>query len=1119
MGESTGMGSSGSWRHDDEDSTHSFKERAVADKDYKEAAKVSAFKERQRDHVHYQPVSVRAREKHSAAARAHRNLKPMRFVSLHHHSTFSFLDGYQLPEAHVRRAAELNMQALAMTEHGNIFSHVKLEKAAADTGVKPIYGCEVYMGWTDEDRRTQMKNHLTIIAKNETGYRNLLALVSRSWSEGFHYEPTVDPRWLVEHQEGLVVLSGCQGSALFTACVGGKHVPEEDASYRRGLRVAKWFSDRLTDYFIEVQAFPELDKTCKANPILARIANEIKRPLVATMDCHYTVPEESEIQPILHNIRPGNKQTLEDQVRSWGYKAPLCPPETDNDIYRKLRATGLTKEQAIQAIVSTEEIAQECNVVLPKVPHVQYPTEDPHALWEDWLREGWRYRGCHRMPPELRDQYRKQLQHEKALIEEKGYVGYFLIVADAVRYAKDNQIPVGPARGSAGGSLVCYLLRITEVDPLQFPLLQFERFIDKTREDMPDIDMDFAPSGLPAVRAYLEDKYGKESVGSVGSFAMFKPKASVDAAARVFRVPKFEAERLKGLLLERSSGDLRASAGVQDSIEQFDEARAIVDKYPDLRYAMDLEGNATAHGTHAAGLVISNGPINQVTAVLERKVKGEMRSVIAMDKYDAARQGLEKLDFLSLATMEAIAEVLRQLDKPLEYLYSIPLDDEEMIRGFQEVDTVGVFQFEGRTMRFLAGLLKPDNFDEIAHATALCRPGPMLSGSAQQYVAVKNGADFEHVHPALDEVTKATNGQVIFQEQILSIVRDIGGFDYTHRAKIRKIISAKKGEQEFQREWMRFRDGAKDLHGMDEDTARQVWNIMATAGAYAFNAAHSYAYGMLAAWCMYLKRHHPTQFYAGALAKLNQGSDKSEDRHDTLRRDAHKKGIEILPPNKDSGISWRGEGNKLIAGWSQVPGIGPVMAEKIANYTGPDLTEISGVGAKTVERIHEFQNSPDPFGVERMERAIEQATELAKAEGLPVPTHNAAEALAAHDETRFVLALVPTHRNLRELFEVHRARTGEELDPATVKNPDASEWVLMPCRDDTDSLQLIFTRNRYASFKKAIWGIELNKDVVLVDTYKMTDNKGKGSNDKRAWGGGSGIFHVNKMWVITPDEQ
>lgn len=1105
--EHTGQGSSGSWRGE-VDSTH----------DWKEKNKVAAFKERQHDHVHYQPLALRARKRQRAFARAHRGLKPMRFVSLHHHSTYSFLDGLQLPSAHVRRATEINMPALAMTEHGNTFSHAKLEQACMDAGVKPLFGCEVYTGWTDE-RRAQKKNHLTVLAKNEVGYRNLLELVSRSWADGFYHEPTVDPRWLVDMQEGLVVLSGCQGSALFTACVGGKHVADEDAGYKRGLRVAKWFSDRLDDYFVEVQAFPELAKTCTANPMLASIAKRIGRPLVATMDCHYTAPEEVEIQKVLHNVRPGNKRTLEDQVRDWGYDAPLCPPPTDRSIYRRLRATGLTHEQAAEAIVSTEEIAGACNVQLPKLEQVHYPlppnVKTEVGLWRDWLKEGWHYRGIGSLAPADRERYRVQLKHEMELIESKDFVGYFLIVSDGIKAAKDEGIPVGPARGSAAASLCCWLLRITEVDPLQFPELSFERFLDPTRKDLPDIDLDIAPEGLPWLRDYYQAKYGVECVSTVGTFTMYKPKASVDDAAKVFRVPKYEADNLKDLLLERSSGDLRASAGVQDTVDQFDAARDIVDRYPDLRYAMDLEGNAKGFGTHAAGLVVANEPLHHVASVLTKEVKGEVRQVVGLDKYDAERQGLMKLDYLSLATLGQLYEVLRLLDWSVEDLYAIPLDDAEVVKGFQENDTVAIFQFDGRTMRFLNSMLKPDNFNEVAHAVTLARPGPMLSGASQQYIQVKNGAAHESVHPALDAITATTNYQVIFQEQILKIVREIGGFDYTHRAQIRKIIAKKRGEQEMNREWQRFREGAAKKQGMDEAEAKRVWDIIATAGAYVFNAAHSYSYGMLGWWCMYFKRHHPAEFFAAGLAKLPAGDDGV--RHEGLRRDAFAKGLKLLPPGPASEVSWTTtRTGHLLAGWAQVPGVGPKKAPLYVDHfnrggTLANLDTLPGVGAKTIEKLQAFINKPDPFGVQALERALEIGRTTCAEGGLPAPTGVAQDVLDDERGKPLTLLLMPMKRNLRELFEVHRSRTGEELDPTTIKgfDPDKTEWVLMEARDGTGNLQLLFGRNHYPRFKKAIWDVNLGHDVVLVSGKKMLTGN--------TWGKGGGIFYVHKMWVIDPE--
>jgi DNA polymerase-3 subunit alpha len=1094
-----------------------------------EGTKLAAFHGEQKRHVHFQPLGVRAR-KGRRAAEAHVGLKPMRFTSLHHHSTFSFLDGFQMPEAHVRRITELGGNALAMCEHGNIFSHVKLEEAAVKEGIKPIFGCEFYMGWTDEKRRTQKKNHLTVIAKNMEGYQNLLALVTKSWKEGFYHEPTVDWNWLVDNQRGLVILSGCTGSALFTACVGGKHVGPDEASYRRGLEVARWMSKRFDDFYIEVQAFPQLEKTRLANPMLARIARVIRRPLVATKDCHYTIPEESEIQKILHGVRPGEKRTVEELEQSWGYDVPLCMPTTDRSIYRELRKTGLNESQAIEAILSTEEIAQECDVQLPRLSKVNFPLPDgyetPKELWRDWLKEGWKYRGFDKLPRGKRKRYQDQLKHEMEIIEAKGYENYFLIVSDAVKFAKEQQIPIGPARGSAAASLACYLLRITEVDPMKYEYLVFERFIDRTREDMPDIDLDFATYGRRIVREYLVDKYGASHVNNVGTFTEYKSKNSLGDAARVHDVPKKEVEKVKEFLLERSSGDLRASATIEDTVNQFDPAYEVFERYPELQSAMDLEGNVKGFGIHAAGLVLSNGPITDVCAMLEREVpkgSGQFITAISMDKDDAERQGMEKLDFLSLSTMDMIAEMLHILDMSVEDLYDIPLDDERVFDGFRENDVVGVFQYDGKITRTVNGVVKPDNFDEVALIIAIGRPGPLHNGSVDGFVDVKWGdaAERESIHPALDRITRGTNYQIIFQEQIIRIVREIGGFGHTGAAKIRKIIAKKKGEQEFNREWEKFKEGALKLHErepdiepMDEETAKRIWMMCITSGAYAFNAAHSVSYGMISYWTMWFKTHYPGAFYAGCLSKIDD-----EDKAAYMRRDAEEHGIEVLSPGLDSEVSWTmaKNGNAVMAGWQQVPGIGEKTARNIQSYATEngglkdfeDLINVSGIGPKTIETIQTFCEQEDPFHIYQLDEQIEEITDLIKAGDLgdlPAPTHTAKEILEAGSNKRFVFLGQPVHRNLRNLFEANQKK-GEKLDLSTVWEPDKPEWVVMRIRDGDELLIAIVGRKHYPRYKEAIWNMKLNSDLVLM---KCKKGNFSGGGDR------SGVVFVESMQVIEP---
>lgn len=1066
--------------------------------------------------------------------------KPMRFVSLHHHSTYSFLDGFQLPEAHVRRATELQMSAMAMTEHGNIMSHAKFEQAASKEGVKPIFGIELYCGEIDEERRQQKKNHLTILAKDQKGYGNILQLVSRSWMEGYYYEPTVSGGMLAEHRDGLVVLSGCQGSLLFTSLVGGKGIATEDASYARAKGVASRFAKTFNgNYYIEVQAFPELGQTCQANPLLAQLADELKIPLVATLDCHYTMPNDREMQKVLHSVR--NAGTVEEVAREWGYSAELCPPTSDRELYRKLIATGLTARQAKEAIINSELIAQDCNVEIPKLPMTRYPVPvgylDSTELLHDWIKIGWKVRNCDRLSPRDRRAYRERLKYELSIIESKDYIDYFLIVADLVVWAKNANIGVGPARGSAAASLLCWLLRITEVNPMLFPHLVFERFIDITREDLPDIDLDFESVRRGEIVDYAVCKYGRECVNQIGTFTKYKSKNSLDDVARVHRIPGYEVQKIKDVLLERSSGDLRASATIEDTLEQFDQARAVTEEYPELLQSMQLEGNVKGFGIHAAGVAISNDPITQVCSILQKKDKrGRAVQVVALDKYDAEYLGILKIDFLALSALDALVDMCRMKNWKPSYLYGIPIVDDKTVQGFKENDVIGIFQYEGRAMRMVCGSVKPDNFAEVCHITALARPGPLHNGAVADYVDIKRGAKQPSLqHPALDHITAFTQYQVVYQEQILQIVREIGDFDWTHAAHIRKIISRKLGDAAFNAEWERFWKGAQTLQdrsefpAMSEEIARATWGLLTTSGSYAFNAAHSVSYGYIAWWTMWFKRHHPDVFFAAMLhrADAKSGGDSSNakasvqskarlDPQVIMLRDAIQHGFQILPYDLNkSSVTWTRSGRRgLRPGFDQIEGIGPKMATKVIEWrearpTPPtswvNLQEISGIGPKTIEKIVSHAEAEDPFKIDRLDKMFAAVKRDLPELDLPMPTHTAIEVPYENgDDLEVTWIGVIVHKNLRDIFEVNRARTGEELDPATVKSPELNEWGLLAGYDGSDLLSLRITRWKYPRYKKIFWGIKMNQDVVLIKGVKP------------GWRSARELY-VNQMWVLNAD--
>jgi DNA polymerase-3 subunit alpha len=1092
---------------------------------------------------HDDHISMVRKEKRTR--RNPRLTRPLRFTSLHHHSTYSFLDGFQLPEAHARRIAELNGSALALTEHGNVMSHVKFEQAAKDTGIKPIFGIELYTGEIDPERRSQLKNHLTLLARNQVGYANILQLVSRSYMEGFYYEPTVSGGMLRDHIQGIVALSGCQGSLLFCSIVGGKGIAPEDASLRRGMAVAQRFVRAFGDsYCIEVQAFPELETTRRANPLLARIARETGVPLIATLDCHYTLPTENELQKVLHSLRSGGKSTPEDLAKSWGYTAELCPPATDRSILNRLVATGLTRKEAIGAILMTEELAQECTVELPRLPMVRYPGRNGKTSLEtfrDWLKKGWEYRGCNRLSSTERRRYSERLKYEMSIIEDKDFYDYFLIVSDAVRFAKDKDIGVGPARGSAAASLVCWLLRITEVNPMLFPHLVFERFIDITRLDLPDIDLDFESARRGEIVDYLVERYGRECVNQIGTFGTFKSRMALDDVARVHRIPKYEVEQIKDVLLERSSGDLRANATIEDTIEQFEQAAGVVERYPKIMDATLLEGNVKSFGVHAAGVAISNEPITGITAILEREVKKRLIQVVAIDKYDAEYLGVLKIDLLGLSALDALVQMCRMIGKPASFLYEIPIEDETTIKGFKENDVVGIFQFEGRAMRMVNGSVRPDDFNEVCHVTALARPGPLHNGAVADYVDIKRGEKQPHLrHPALEHITGFTQFQIVYQEQILQIVREIGNFDWTHAAYIRKIISRKLGDQEFNRQWERFWEGAQTIHKrtdypeIDQELARSIWGDLTTSGSYAFNAAHSVSYGYIGWWTMWFKRHHPSAFYAAMLHRADQktsggggagGSSNAKatvtskaklDGQVIMLRDAIHHGFKILPYDlRESDITWKREGRRgLRPGFDQIEGVGPSMAGKIIDWRDgiedwrgigwSSLIDVKGIGPKTIVNLVDHATAEDPFGILTMDRAIKAVRDDLPRLNLPIPTHTAVEVPYERGEDIEVVWIgVAVHRNLRDIFEVNRARTGEELDPETVKHPELNEFMLIAGYDGTDLLSLRVSRWKFPRMKKLLWKIALNDDIVLV------------RGTKPSWRAAREIY-VSDIWVLQP---
>lgn len=1042
------------------------------------------------------------------------------FVSLHHHTTFSYQDGYGQPEEHVERAVELEMSALAHTEHGNVTSHVKLEKAAKEAGIKPIFGCELYTGPIGEDAG-RFKWHLTVLAQNQTGLRNLYAMVSEGWQEGFYYEPTVSGEMLAKYQEGLIVLSGCTGSKLATDLLGGKGRPLHSPDLKAARETVGRFKELLGDrYFLEMQTFPELNNTRNINEAYLKIAKEMDVPFVATGDVHYPHANDNKMQLLIHAIdRGGRGNTTERQSQGWEYNIPMTMFK-DNEIRKRLMHTGLSREQADRAIQVSADIASGIAVELPKLKELAFPAVEgmtSRQMFREAVRKGIKYRGVDKWSPPDRKWAMERIRYEADLIELKNFEDYFLVVSDLVVFAKDSHIPVGPARGSAAASFVCWLMRITEVNPMHFPNLLFERFIDINRHDLPDIDLDFDDEQRHLIREYLVEKYGEERVGNIGTFTRYRGKNSLDDVARVNNVPKWAVDGVKEMLIERASGDLRGNATIEDTIEMFPKVREIFEQYPVLYQAQRLEGNLKGFSLHAAGLVVANEPLTNSVAVYARrdaKTDEVIGNVLSIDKHDAEYINALKIDVLGLTTMGMIRRCLDMIGMSLEELYAVDLNDPKVYEGFKANEVIGIFQFDGRAMRSVNREVKPDNFAEVCDINALARPGPLHSGAAAEYIMVKHGKKrAEILHPVVGEITAHTNQQIVYQEQILQVVRRLGNFTWEEAALIRKLISKKQGEQAFNRMMDKFIKGAK-ANGLNDTNAMKVWKQLVTAGAYAFNAAHCVSYGMLAYWTMWLKQNYPLEFYCAALQKYDPRT-KGFD----LLKEAMQKGIRILPPDPAaSGETWGydKEKNSLLAGFTQISGIGERTAEAMLEYREnydvndwEDFQAVRGIGPKTIEKIEAFCSDPDPFGVQLLGKTLSAVRRFLWYEGdaemMPFPRSKSEDVPYEAIRGEHVWIGMVRDRNLKDIYELHRSRTGEELDPKEVKEPQYVNYAVLLGEDETGPLTITVHRYRglYERFKDAIWNMDVKRDLLLVKGYKRSEYR-------RA-------IYATELWVINPE--
>jgi DNA polymerase-3 subunit alpha len=739
-------------------------------------------------------------------------------------------------------------------------------------------------------------------------------------------------------------------------------------------------------------------------------------------------------------------------------------------------------------------------------------------LWA-WLREGWRYRKGQGWPGLRKlgsEPYVAQTKLEMGLVIGQDYVDYFLLVSDLVRFAKDRGIPVGPGRGSSAASIVCYLLRITEVDPLMYPLMDFGRFIVPGREDLPDIDIDFDDERRHEVREYAVRKYGADRVGNVGTFTKYKGRNSIDDVARVYRIPKADTEILKGMIVERSGGDSRADAALEDTFAMFPAAQEILNRHPALAQAVKLEGNYRGFSVHSAGLVITNSPIADTCALYTREEKktGEQTTVVSVNKYDAEYLGLMKVDVLGLSTMGMIRLALEEAGVTLEELYRVPMDDAATLAAFKIADVIGIFQFEGRATRIVCRDVRPDDFLELVDISGLSRPGPLFSGTATDYIETKHGKqELLRLHPVIDEITEGTKGQIIYQEQILKALARYGGLEPKRVHDIRRIISQKLGEAQFNASEEAFVEGAARLHGVTRAQAMEVWGKVVTSASYAFVYAHSLAYTMIGFWCMWLKVHHPAAFYAAQLQKI------SKERWPRLIRDAESHGVRVSGVTFGrSGRTWTAGGrDTVLAGYEQLNGVGPALATKMLAWAeghtfvgDPDqLLEIPGIGPAKLEALRP-QLGRDPFGLKKIHESLEAVRIAIRTGEIPLatPTHDSETLLEAERESTVRWMGFVKLKEYKDFIEDERARSGMSYEEIrrTVRRPDLPTSCVLHCYDDGDEdVYVRVTRWDYPKYAKILQSLRLGQDVVYVEAMRSV----------------RGVFPnllMRKMVIIDPED-
>lgn len=865
-----------------------------------------------------------------------------KFVPLHIHTEYSLLDGAIRVKDLVNFAKDNDMPAIAITDHGVMYSAIEFYELAKENGIKPLIGCEFYVHSGDIHEKNAHDNplyHLILIAKDTKGYFNLIKLVSTAWCEGYYYKPRINFELLKEHHEGLVCCSACLGGEVLQNLLKGDK--------EKAKEVAKQYQDLFgEDYYIELQDHG-LDDQKRTNPDLIEIAKELNIKMVITNDSHYLHREDADMHDTLLCLQTNSNK---DDPNRFHFSNNEFYVKTKEEMREAFR--WMDSEMFEECVQNTEEVANKCDLTIKlhdaPLPHYEVPKGYTIPTYLNHLvMEGIKERYGENPP----DAIYERAKYELGVIEQMGFPAYFLITWDFIHFAKTHDIPVGPGRGSAAGSLVAYTLGITDLDPIRHHLL-FERFLNPERFTMPDIDIDFCIDRRSEVIDYVTKKYGEDKVCQIITFSTYAPKAAFKGVGRVLQVPFAESNRLTGLIepaIEIAKATNEKAEWLRDAVKAegsefkqlYDEDYKIINpetqkeisfkRWVDM--AIAIEGLKCGTGTHAAGVIISHAPLDTILPVQPSK-DGIVQT--GYPKHEATEVlDLLKMDFLGLRNLTMITKTVKMIEKyhgiKLD-INHVELDDKPTYDMLSKGETVGVFQLESQGMINLVKRLKPDVFEDLGALVALFRPGPLGSGMVDEFVARKHGEKaITYAHPLLEPVLKDTYGTIVYQEQIMQVFQVLADYSLGQADQVRRMMGKKDVKKmEEQREKFIERSAKHDMKKEDaENLFKQILNF----ASYCFNRSHSAAYALVAYQTAYLKCHYPVEYLSALLSSVADRQDQTQ----LYIEEAQKYGIKILPPDiNKSYLEYTPDGNDIRFGLAAIKGVGvnvvnAIIAEREEN--------------------------------------------------------------------------------------------------------------------------------------------------------------------------------------------